>query len=81
MIIVCVCLIIISILLWDYLSRDQRKIELAKQFKGPLAIPILGNFYLYLNKKPEGESINRHECKFFGCSVITKPINVIIDDD
>lgn len=55
MILLCVVVIFASIFLWDYLSRDHRKSRLAKQFKGPFAIPVLGNLYMYLNKKPEGE--------------------------
>lgn len=54
MIILLALILIASLFVWDYLSRDQRKIKLAKQFKGPLAIPFLGNLYLYLNKTPEG---------------------------
>lgn len=44
-----------TILIWDYFSRDQRKVRLSKQFDGPLELPIIGNLYMYLDKKPEGQ--------------------------
>lgn len=58
MIIWCIAIAFLTIIVWDYLLRDHRKVKLAKQFNGPLAIPLLGNFYMYLNKKPEGELIS-----------------------
>lgn len=54
MIIWCIFVLISSILVWDYFSRDQRKVKLARQFKGPFALPLIGNFYMYLDKTPEG---------------------------
>jgi hypothetical protein len=57
MIVWCIFVLILSIIVWDYFARDHRKVKLAKQFKGPLAIPLLGNFYMYLDKKPEGNAM------------------------
>lgn len=57
MILMCVAVLFLSLIIWDYLARDQRFIKAAKQFTGPLPIPVLGNFYLYLNKQPEGEVV------------------------
>lgn len=44
-----------AIIIWDYLYKDSRKVKLAKQFLDPFTMPLLGNFYMYLDKKPEGE--------------------------
>lgn len=55
MIVWLIFILIVSVLIWDYLKCDQRKVKLAKQFKGPVSVPVLGNLYMYLNKKPEGE--------------------------
>lgn len=55
MIIWLVFILVASWIIWSYLARDGRKVKLSKQFDGPLAIPVLGNLYMYANKKPEGE--------------------------
>lgn len=57
MILICVLVLFLSLIVWDYLARDQRFIKAAKQFTGPFPIPVLGNFYMYLNKQPEGECL------------------------
>lgn len=50
--------ILIAILFtWEYFARDQRKAKLSKQFSGPFALPFIGNLYMYLGKKPEGERL------------------------
>lgn len=49
--------VLVSIIIWNVFARDQRKVNLANQFKGPFAIPILGNLYMYLDKKPEGKLV------------------------
>lgn len=57
MIVLCAFILSLLIYLWDFFARDRRKLKLAKQFKGPFAIPLLGNLYMYLDKKPEGQLI------------------------
>lgn len=54
-----VLILLVTLFVWDYLVKDQRKVRLAKQFKGPLALPGIGNLYMYLNKKPEGEQVEK----------------------
>ena len=56
MIVLSVLILILSVIIWDFISQDRRKVKLARQFKGPLALPLIGNFYMYLNKKPEGDT-------------------------
>lgn len=71
MITLCILVLLASIFVWDYLTRDQRKIKLARNFKGPLALPILGNLWMYMNKKPEGKyhSLQSHISRLFISSV------------
>lgn len=56
MIIWCLLSLLATIFIYDYFTSKELKARLGKQFKGPLALPLIGNLYLYLDKKPEGKS-------------------------
>ena len=55
MIIWSILILFVSLIIWDYLRCDPKKMKASKLFNGPLALPFLGNLYMYMNKKPEGE--------------------------
>ncbi|XP_070505523.1 cytochrome P450 4d2-like [Chironomus tepperi] len=47
MLLIYVVLFIIFLFLLDYFLIDKRKLELSKQFNGPLRLPIIGTIYIF----------------------------------
>ncbi|CAO1381140.1 unnamed protein product [Diamesa hyperborea] len=50
---ICLILLVITIFLCDHLMKNTRHHLLSRDFNGPFRLPIIGNIYLYFNKKPE----------------------------
>ncbi|CAO1410718.1 unnamed protein product [Diamesa serratosioi] len=50
---ICLILVTIAVILCDHLMKNKRHQLLSRDFKGPFRLPIIGNMYLYFNKKPE----------------------------